>query len=405
MACIIRSGPQMNATALRPSQVARSNSWVTIPTRPSQSGPARSTVSLSSMSARGGQPPDLGDEQPVGRGPGPEVEPDRADRVAPGEAGVDERPERREPDPAGDDDDVVAGQSPRPASRDRADPAGRCVEPRSSSVIARVAGPRPGSSGRGRPVGSARRRSGAAEKAGRAAITNWPGFPASSRRSVVRRWRVTVSAVSRVVPSTWTVTNPPSAGARSSSMAGVADGDCMARRRRDGQLRHRDRAGAGDDRQLLADVDADRAPGDAPTAPDAAARPELVPPGRELVGQPLAVAVLGLAVGTSRRRPSRSRRRSTSPRSAPRSRSCRRGRIAGRRWCRSRSGRRACSWCRRGSARRPPPSPGCSGGAARPARDLRHVDRVAHRPARAGDRPRPRPRRRTGRPAAGRARR
>src|SRR5690349_21921810 len=42
--------------------------------------------------------------------------------------------------------------------------------------------------------------------------------------------------------------------------------------------------------QLLGHVDADRAPGDAAPAADAAGRAELVVPGAELVRQPLAVA-------------------------------------------------------------------------------------------------------------------
>ena len=42
--------------------------------------------------------------------------------------------------------------------------------------------------------------------------------------------------------------------------------------------------------RLLGEVDADRTPGDAPAAPHAARGIELVPPGRELVGEPLAVA-------------------------------------------------------------------------------------------------------------------
>ena len=48
----------------------------------------------------------------------------------------------------------------------------------------------------------------------------------------------------------------------------------------------------GDRVELGADIDADRAPRDAAAAADAARRPELVPPGRELVGEPLPVAVL-----------------------------------------------------------------------------------------------------------------
>ena len=59
------------------------------------------------------------------------------------------------------------------------------------------------------------------------------------------------------------------------------------RRRRAGA--HRSVA-APDGRRLLGEVDPDGAPGDAPPAADAARGVELVPPGRELVGQPLAVA-------------------------------------------------------------------------------------------------------------------
>ena len=65
--------------------------------------------------------------------------------------------------------------------------------------------------------------------------------------------------------------------------------------RRHGHRRGRRRLGDGrrrDGHELLADVDADRAPRDAAATPDAAGHPELVPPGAELVGQPLAVAVL-----------------------------------------------------------------------------------------------------------------
>ena len=44
---------------------------------------------------------------------------------------------------------------------------------------------------------------------------------------------------------------------------------------------------------LLGEVDADRAPGDAPATTDAPRLAELVPPGRQLVGEPLPVAGLG----------------------------------------------------------------------------------------------------------------
>ena len=52
----------------------------------------------------------------------------------------------------------------------------------------------------------------------------------------------------------------------------------------DGRWRH--------GQQLLADIDPDRAPRDAAPAADAAGHPELIPPGAELVGEPLAIAVL-----------------------------------------------------------------------------------------------------------------
>ena len=295
-----------------------------------------------------------------------------ADRVASGQAGVDERSERREPDPAGDDDDVAAGRLARPASHGRAGRAGRASSPRSRPVRARVAGPaarmvRSRPSRRNREIEIGRR-----EKAGRAAITNWPGRPASRRRS--RRSQVERDGVGGLAGRAVDVDGHEAAEGRGRR----GPGDCGSRvpvpaprsgqrdRRaadaaRAGDLRHRHRSDAGDDRQLLADVDADRAPGDAPPAADAAARAELVPPGRELVGQPLAVAILAV-------RPERATRdlrepvgEAANPRSVPRSRSSRRDRTAGRRSCRSRSGRRGCSSCSPDSVRRRPPSPGWSG--------------------------------------------
>ena len=50
------------------------------------------------------------------------------------------------------------------------------------------------------------------------------------------------------------------------------------------------RLAVADGAHLLGDVDADRAPGDAAAAADAAGRAELVDPGGELVGHPLAIA-------------------------------------------------------------------------------------------------------------------
>src|SRR6266508_3391295 len=48
--------------------------------------------------------------------------------------------------------------------------------------------------------------------------------------------------------------------------------------------------GGADRRRLLGDVDRHRAPGNAAPAADAARGPELVDPGGELVGHPLAIA-------------------------------------------------------------------------------------------------------------------
>ena len=56
--------------------------------------------------------------------------------------------------------------------------------------------------------------------------------------------------------------------------------------------------GRADRRQLLGHVDPDRAPGDAAAAADAARAVELVVPGAELVGQPLAVARRGRTAGS-----------------------------------------------------------------------------------------------------------
>ncbi len=73
------------------------------------------------------------------------------------------------------------------------------------------------------------------------------------------------------------------------------NGDGRGRRRapaRRTQCGSRPGARSGDGVELVADVDPDRAPGDAAAAADAAGAPELVPPGRELVGEPLPVAIL-----------------------------------------------------------------------------------------------------------------
>ena len=119
-----------------------------------------------------------------------------------------------------------------------------------------------------------------------------------------------MSAVSRVVSATWTVTYSPGAGARMTRDAGRAPSSGLARSPVRGSV-VASGIGSGiaapapaptcDDRHLLPDVDADRAPGDAPSAPDTPARSELVVPGRELVRQPLAVAFAGVrSEGTAR---------------------------------------------------------------------------------------------------------
>ena len=76
----------------------------------------------------------------------------------------------------------------------------------------------------------------------------------------------------------------------------------------------------------------DRAPGDAAAAADAAGRAELVDPRRELVGQPLAVAVARPAAGSCRRRRgAKPAREAAVPGSLARRERRRRGRSAGRR--------------------------------------------------------------------------
>ena len=180
-----------------------------------------------------------------------------------------------------------------------------------------------------------------------------------------------------------------------------------------------------DGRGLLGQVDADRAPGDAAAAADAARGVELVPPGRQLVGQPLPVARRGRGphrptvqvgvVEVEARRPG--------PLAADRRRP---GRWCRTRRCRSRSGRPGCSCRRPGTARPPRPSEdarGC-GPAARPgrrsrvgahrssalpsrgpaARSARSLG-VGSRPGRAEPAPPPRARCRPGRRSGDRARR
>ena len=127
---------------------------------------------------------------------------------------------------------------------------------------------------------------GAAENAGRAAITNWPGRPASSAGSSTSSRSVTTSCVSR---STLTTTKARAVGRFQAVEDGQGPGGRPGGRRRrdDDDRRRRDR------QELVAHVDPDGAPRDAAPAADAAGHAELVPPGAELVRQPLAIAVLG----------------------------------------------------------------------------------------------------------------
>ena len=78
----------------------------------------------------------------------------------------------------------------------------------------------------------------------------------------------------------------------SASVRSIAGRHERAGQRRNGDRQRPADRRPGDRHQLLADVDPDGTPRDAAAAADAARRPKLVEPGRELVGQPLAVAVL-----------------------------------------------------------------------------------------------------------------
>ena len=96
--------------------------------------------------------------------------------------------------PATIDDVAPVGLLDRPAATERAAQAER--SPRLEPVSAAVAGPA-ARMVRSRPSGRKREMEiGAAEKAGSAAITNWPGRPARMPGRRRPRWSVTVSAVS-----------------------------------------------------------------------------------------------------------------------------------------------------------------------------------------------------------------
>ena len=201
VACIIRSGPQMKATAFAPSQVARSNTWVTTPTRPSHSGPARSTVSRDLDVRRcAASASELVDVQPIGRRPGAEVEVDRCRCVSRSarHASMSGR-SGREADAAGDDDDVATGHLlDRPAAAERAAQAEGVAAlelgagPAVAGPAARMVRSRPSRWKRETEMGGG----GEGRQRGHHELAGPPAE--SSRRSVVRRWSVTVSAVSRV---------------------------------------------------------------------------------------------------------------------------------------------------------------------------------------------------------------
>ena len=184
VACIIRSGPQMNA--VRASAVpggAGRTAGSRSPTRPSHSGPARSTVSATSRSAAAGEAA-ISATNSRSRG----VRAPRKSRTAPnaiavGEDCVDERAERREADAAGDDDDVPPGRLPRPASHGR---AGRAAPTSRRARAGQRGGRRTGRADRQLECHPGRIREieiGGAAKAGSSTITNWPGRAAEQAAS------------------------------------------------------------------------------------------------------------------------------------------------------------------------------------------------------------------------------
>ena len=112
--------------------------------------------------------------------------------------------------------------------------------------------------------------------------------------------------------------------------------------------------------RLLGEVDPHRAPGDAAAAADATRGVELVPPGRQLVGQPLAVARRGSGPDWSSVQVGVVEIEARGPGPPPLDRRRRRRSCPSRR-CRSRSGRPGCSSRRPGTARPPRPSGGARG--------------------------------------------
>ena len=130
---------------------------------------------------------------------------------------------------------------------------------------------------------------GAAEKAGSAAITNWPGRPARQGRVVgLEAQRHDVEGLAPVArrrtlgrrSGGGSLGNAAAASRAGASAALIAGrGPWRGGRTASTRTGATDRGGAIAS-ELLADVDADRAPRDAPAAADAAGRPELLPPRR-----------------------------------------------------------------------------------------------------------------------------
>ena len=183
-------------------------------------------------------------------------------------------PERRQPDAAGHDDDVAPVHAlDRPASPERSAEAdlaadrqcrqGGCGRPSrpDGQLDGRVVDPGDGDR-RGREAGQADHHELARERV-------WRVDPGHGQGHGVGGLAVAAEDAGRAEPGV-----VDRRGRRE-----LQHGQRLPRRRRD-------------DRQLLAHVDGHRAPRHAAAAADAAEGAELLDPGRELVGQPLAVAVL-----------------------------------------------------------------------------------------------------------------
>ena len=111
-----------------------------------------------------------------------------------------------------------------------------------------------------------------------------PGSPSASRRSpgLNETFWAHPATLATACPG-----SPARSGCADTSSANV---DRHGVQSSPGPRRRAQPVAARDGRYFLGEVDADGAPRDAPPAPDAARRAELVPPGRQLVSQPLAVS-------------------------------------------------------------------------------------------------------------------